>query len=638
MEWYRQLMDNAPEDSKRAVVHIGINKTGSTAIQDALFSVRTRLLSEARILYPSIAANQSIHLWTMFREEPHPVLQRIEPDAVDEASVAHVRKRFFAALEEDFTNPDWDTLVISAEDLSRFYAPDVSRFIKWLIEHVDDIRVVAYVRHPVDWTRSMVQEQLKQGETLGQVHENVPRPEWQLRFAPWLNAVGFERFHLVCFDEAREATDGIMASFCNAADLPYEKVLSLAPTTSANESMSHEAVLLVDSLNRQRPLYRDGKLSPERRWFGIDAMMTVPGNKFSLTPEQEEQARIVSRPDLRWLNSRFGTDLYPDIFEDGPSKETVHVETMPQETVDTLAINLSNLGNELERQKLRGDGAGEGNVEKTLQETGEQLKNTKRRADDHSTELYLDLMKRCVSGWIYASPELRANENFITRPMGALGKDIPDAMHSMLGSKRLDNVRFCVESVIEENIPGDLIETGVWRGGGTIFMRAILEAYGVTDRTVWVADSFEGLPPPNTEKYPQDAGDIHHTIPKLAVSLEEVKAHFEGYGLLDDQVRFLKGWFKDTLPAAPIEELAVLRLDGDMYESTMDALTHLYPKLSVGGYLIVDDYGAVEGCKKAVHDYRQNYGVEEEMIPIDWSGAYWRKSHRGTEDRFLAQP
>ena len=253
-------------------------------------------------------------------------------------------------------------------------------------------------------------------------------------------------------------------------------------------------------------------------------------------------------------------------------------------------------------------------------------KRQKPASKDHSVELYLDLMKRCVSGWVYANPELRANDDFVTRPMGALGKNVPDAMHSMLGFARLDNVRFCVESVIEDDIPGDLIETGVWRGGGTIFMRAILKAYGVTDRTVWVADSFEGLPPPNAEKYPQDARDIHHTLSHLAVSLEEVKAHFEGYGLLDEQVRFLKGWFKDTLPGAPIEKLAVLRLDGDMYESTMDALTDLYPKLSVGGYLIVDDYGAVEGCREAVHDYRRDYGIEEEIITIDWTGAYWRKS------------
>ena len=152
-----------------------------------------------------------------------------------------------------------------------------------------------------------------------------------------------------------------------------------------------------------------------------------------------------------------------------------------------------------------------------------------------------------------------------------------------------------------------------WRGGATIFMRAVLKAYGVTDRYVWVADSFEGLPPPETGKYPHDAGDRLHEARELAVSLEEVKANFERYGLLDDQVRFLKGWFRDTLPAAPIERLAVLRLDGDMYESTMDTLVNLYPKLSEGGYAIVDDYGAIPACRQAVNDYRSANAITEKI-------------------------
>jgi len=80
--------------------------------------------------------------------------------------------------------------------------------------------------------------------------------------------------------------------------------------------------------------------------------------------------------------------------------------------------------------------------------------------------------------------------------------------------------------------------------------------------------------------------------------------NFRKYDLLDRQVRFLKGWFSETLPGCPIERLAVLRLDGDMYESTMDALKHFYPKLSAGGYLIVDDYGAAPACKTAIHEFR----------------------------------
>ncbi len=200
----------------------------------------------------------------------------------------------------------------------------------------------------------------------------------------------------------------------------------------------------------------------------------------------------------------------------------------------------------------------------------------------------------------------------------------PGYADTMIGLKRLDNLQFCVETVIREGVEGDLIETGVWRGGACIFMRAILAAYGIENRKVYVADSFEGLPAPDVENYPADRGDTLHTHPFLAVSQEEVENNFRKYAMLDDQVAFLKGWFKDTLPYAPIEKLAVLRLDGDMYTSTMDGLVHLYPKLSQGGFCIVDDY-ALPGCRKAVDDFRAKNGIGAPMKGVDWTGAYWRK-------------
>ncbi len=205
------------------------------------------------------------------------------------------------------------------------------------------------------------------------------------------------------------------------------------------------------------------------------------------------------------------------------------------------------------------------------------------------------------------------------------GKYWPNLAHSMIGLQRLDNIRFCIEDVLTNKVPGDLIETGVWRGGGTIYMRAVLKAHGVTDRKVWVADSFQGLPKPNAEKYSADAGDQHFLIPELPVSLERVQANFRAYGLLDDQVCFLKGWFRDTLPTAPITQFAVLRLDGDMYESTMDGLVNLYHKLSVGGYVIVDDYYPVPACRMAIDDFRKQRGIKDEIREIDGSGVFWKR-------------
>ena len=236
---------------------------------------------------------------------------------------------------------------------------------------------------------------------------------------------------------------------------------------------------------------------------------------------------------------------------------------------------------------------------------------------DATYGLYLDLMARCLTDWIYDGVDERAR---------AEGRDWPARAHTMIGLKRLANVRMCVEAVLDAGIPGDLIETGVWRGGATIFMRAILEACGVKDRVVWVCDSFTGLPPPDTEHYPHDEGITLHRFPQLAVSLEQVQENFRRYGLLDEQVRFLKGWFRDTLPKAPVTRLAVLRLDGDLYESTIQALDSLYNKLSVGGFVIVDDYGNVAACRQAVDDFRERRGITDPIQPIDWGGVYWRRA------------
>jgi hypothetical protein len=264
-------------------------------------------------------------------------------------------------------------------------------------------------------------------------------------------------------------------------------------------------------------------------------------------------------------------------------------------------------------------------------------------------DLYLNLMKKCLTNWIYGDTEIKLikGKYFPKRELIGLlnkagykitkpapmdpnkrlnGLDWPLTAHTMVGLKRLDNIQKCIESVLSNNIPGDVIECGVWRGGASIFMRAVLKAYDVKDRVVYVADSFQGCPVPNAEKYPQDKDlklcDYSGT---LAVPMAKVKANFKSYDLLDDQVRFLEGWFKDTLPQAPFEKLAVMRLDGDLYESTMDALNSIYPKLSIGGYVIVDDF-LIPACKEAVMTYRKSHNINDKMIEIDNSSAYWQKT------------
>jgi Macrocin-O-methyltransferase (TylF) len=194
----------------------------------------------------------------------------------------------------------------------------------------------------------------------------------------------------------------------------------------------------------------------------------------------------------------------------------------------------------------------------------------------------------------------------------------------MIGLRRLDNIQFCIERIIEERVPGDLLEAGVWRGGASVFMRGVLQAYGVTDRTVWLADSFKGLPPPDPTRHPADRGDWLFKEPYLAVSLDEVRSTFERYGLLDDRVRFIEGWFRQTLPDAPVRQLALLRLDGDMYESTMDALSSLFPRVVAGGFVIIDDFN-LPPCRQAVTDFRERHQIADRIETIDWAGVFWRK-------------
>lgn len=252
---------------------------------------------------------------------------------------------------------------------------------------------------------------------------------------------------------------------------------------------------------------------------------------------------------------------------------------------------------------------------------------------DVPTRLYLDLLKKSLTNTLYSVEPDADDESEMNYVAGFIDHYMEGAAVSMLPLARMENIEACVVDVVRNKVPGDLIETGVWRGGATIFMRGILKALGAGDRTVWVADSFEGLPEPDPEKFPIEAkahkGPVmakayHH----FSAGIEEVRRNFQAYDLLDHRVRFLPGWFKDTLPSAPIGALAVMRLDGDYYESTRDALENLYDKLSVGGYAIIDDYGEDTWtyCRKAVEDFRSSRGIDDPLVRVDSKCSYWRRT------------
>jgi hypothetical protein len=303
--------------------------------------------------------------------------------------------------------------------------------------------------------------------------------------------------------------------------------------------------------------------------------------------------------------------------------------------------------------------------------------------DSDGRSLYLDLMKRAVANilyedvpsWIFdrTSKKITAGERF-QLDKRVTGEDGPTAAHTMIGLKRLENIQECVEDVLRRGVAGDLIETGVLSGGATIFMRAILKAHGDTTRRVFVCDSFVKQPtqaPPKIATWAlKAAASVDHpswrrnlfqvlqtvnpakglpdaknpsdelvdyvmqilqngdrmAIPTRDTSLEGVRSNFARYGLLDEQVVFVRGYFSETLPGLKAEAFSLIRLDGDLHESTMDALNHLYPKLSPGGYCIIDDFHALPDCRRAVEEYRESHGIEEPIQAVDHAGVFWQKA------------
>lgn len=202
-------------------------------------------------------------------------------------------------------------------------------------------------------------------------------------------------------------------------------------------------------------------------------------------------------------------------------------------------------------------------------------------------------------------------------------RNFTEFSYTMVGRKRLDNLQHCVENVLENHVPGDLLEAGVWRGGCCILMRAVLEAYACNDRKVWLADSFRGLPRSNRSEdsdYEMDAS----RLPVLAVGSAEVRRNFERFGLLDEQVRFLPGWFEESLPDSDTGPLAVLRVDCDLYASTSAVLDSLYQRVSPGGWVIIDDYHMLPPCRQAVDEFRKRHGISAALERIDDHAVCWQ--------------
>jgi hypothetical protein len=209
--------------------------------------------------------------------------------------------------------------------------------------------------------------------------------------------------------------------------------------------------------------------------------------------------------------------------------------------------------------------------------------------------------------------------------------------YTMTSAERLWSLLNAVRYVVEEDIPGDLAECGVWRGGSIMAMALQLRDMGVGDRRIWLYDTFAGMTPPTAEDVEAGTGTtaadmLSHTDVGdgnnvwCVAGRADVEANVRSTGYPMDQFTFVEGDVARTLYEQAPDRIALLRLDTDWYESTRIGLEVLYPRLAVGGVCILDDYGHWEGARKAVDDYFADRGLRPFMHPIDYSGRLFIKT------------
>jgi O-methyltransferase len=192
--------------------------------------------------------------------------------------------------------------------------------------------------------------------------------------------------------------------------------------------------------------------------------------------------------------------------------------------------------------------------------------------------------------------------------------------YTMIGLKRLRALDRLACRIDELGIPGDVVECGTCNGGsGALLARvACRSRYG---RRVWLLDSFAGLPAPGRHDPPTAA---RHTG-LCRGSPECVRHVLRRVGVPDEATTLVKGWFQDTLPSLPVGAIALLHVDADWYESVRTVLDHLYAKVAPGGFVVLDDYGYWEGCRRAWEDYCAEHALRVDMTWIDGNAAYLQK-------------
>lgn len=323
----------------KIILHIGLPKTGTSTIQHVLYGNRDLLREQDHALYPSLAPNLSTALCTMFADDPRsPIDNQIAGLSMDEA--VRLRGEFHTAMDHEISEQPWETLILSAEGVANLRHEELAQLKRWGERFASRWMVLVCVRHPLSFTRSQIQQNLKAGATLSDQFIKPPIPNFERKIGPALTLFGAANLKLFDFDDARNAAGGIVARFAQLAELCERSIEALSRQGgSVNESLSFEAVMLLDVLNRQRPMFLDGERAPRRSGREIQYLKRVRGRRFELPPEVRASICKASRSSVAWLNDTFGFDLYGDVFRDQPGAVAEDSErtAFDQEAIEDLA-------------------------------------------------------------------------------------------------------------------------------------------------------------------------------------------------------------------------------------------------------------------------------------------------------------
>lgn len=336
---------DTPKKAKRLILHAGLPKTATTSIQNAIFRCREILFAETGIYYPGTAPNHTNDLCTAFLDDPRSHISNKMAGLTDLDQLKSIAANIRSSFEAEIAKSAPETILFSAEGFSNLSHSELGKFRDWALNLADEISVIYIVRNPLRYVTSVVQQHLKGGEVLEDMYQNPPMPNCKGRINNAIAAFGREAVSVHTFEDMVKCPDGVTGFFLDKIGAPKSKANEaiLKAQTFENESLSHEAALILSSLNRQRPAFVNGQRGERRTLSELGLIQNIKGRKFYLPDDVRKNVVDLSMADIAWLEENFGIDQYRREIEDSASEPA---PTLSPETIDSMALILSDMINE----------------------------------------------------------------------------------------------------------------------------------------------------------------------------------------------------------------------------------------------------------------------------------------------------